>query len=473
MESVPTELLVKFLALLNGYEIAKCRRVSRRFDDIVRNTVLLQYLIELDAAGYEDRPNASALSIGERFEALRESQRLWMNADIQAEAQIGPFKIGSEVLGYGQQRCYSDLASVLFVEMQPATDHTVTRIHLALPQYCDAVHVVPEQDLLLTAYGTRLHLLSLATQKQHERASREVLHMQTEFGPSDKMCVLRDLLVILPNEHHLAVYRWTSGELLGTHTSLHTICDVRIANGDFILALTSHNNEQMAVEVLGLFNLWAPSILSHKARFMLPVLLPELFVDLDYPEITHTPKLWFNKSICGVEPTCPIMPSDGSFFIINVNCFFLVLVPSLSFLPALHHHGAEPLVIPWPKWGPNGTRVCEYYVDHPLYVIGTSVLMSDALWNFNPLTLNADSYSEDHGHVNYMPTKLDTDITLQEDVITCLPYQEIHYYLEATPDWSFEMEPYVVESLNGPKLVLEDSQWNNGHKILLHILKLH
>ncbi|CAL1714299.1 unnamed protein product [Somion occarium] len=270
MESVPTELLVKFLALLNGYEIAKCRRVSRRFDDIVRNTVLLQYLIELDAAGYEDRPNASALSIGERFEALRESQRLWMNADIQAEAQIGPFKIGSEVLGYGQQRCYSDLASVLFVEMQPATDHTVTRIHLALPQYCDAVHVVPEQDLLLTAYGTRLHLLSLATQKQHERASREVLHMQTEFGPSDKMCVLRDLLVILPNEHHLAVYRWTSGELLGTHTSLHTICDVRIANGDFILALTSHNNEQMAVEVLGLFNLWAPSILSHKKSLTPP-----------------------------------------------------------------------------------------------------------------------------------------------------------------------------------------------------------
>jgi hypothetical protein len=75
--TLPTEVLIKVLYELPLVDILLCRRVSKRFDHAITNSLLLQYRIELGIGALIDRPGKQ--STVERLEALRRYRFGWRN----------------------------------------------------------------------------------------------------------------------------------------------------------------------------------------------------------------------------------------------------------------------------------------------------------------------------------------------------------------------------------------------------------
>ncbi|KAH8101209.1 hypothetical protein BXZ70DRAFT_934960 [Cristinia sonorae] len=76
IEDVPTEIIEKIFLTADLQGLARCRQVCRRFNDIVSNSTLIQYRLELAADGLVDGP-PGGLTVGERLQALHARRNAW------------------------------------------------------------------------------------------------------------------------------------------------------------------------------------------------------------------------------------------------------------------------------------------------------------------------------------------------------------------------------------------------------------
>jgi hypothetical protein len=67
---LPGELLIQILSQLTLGELLSCKCVNRLLNEIVEESVVLQYVIETEAAGVRDNPR-SHLATAERLDRLR------------------------------------------------------------------------------------------------------------------------------------------------------------------------------------------------------------------------------------------------------------------------------------------------------------------------------------------------------------------------------------------------------------------
>ncbi|KAF9804393.1 hypothetical protein IEO21_09405 [Rhodonia placenta] len=76
--NLPPELLAYILAYLPLPGLAACLSVNRRLHDIIVSDVLLQYIVELRAAGVENNSSPSCrLTIADRLRMLRQREQAW------------------------------------------------------------------------------------------------------------------------------------------------------------------------------------------------------------------------------------------------------------------------------------------------------------------------------------------------------------------------------------------------------------
>lgn len=108
LDSLPTEILVEILSLLDAPEIATCRLVSffgsrprctsdltfihaqlcRRFDDIVCSNARLQYPIHLELANCVDDHPDHPSPVGVRLKRLLARQEAWKAQDFRKKRQL-------------------------------------------------------------------------------------------------------------------------------------------------------------------------------------------------------------------------------------------------------------------------------------------------------------------------------------------------------------------------------------------------
>ncbi|KAF8268331.1 hypothetical protein EI94DRAFT_1727955 [Lactarius quietus] len=79
MHSLPNELVSKILEHADYKTVTACRRLCRRFKDIVDMTVSLRYIVELGAAGMCDGP-LDTVGPAERLRKLEGSQAAWRSS---------------------------------------------------------------------------------------------------------------------------------------------------------------------------------------------------------------------------------------------------------------------------------------------------------------------------------------------------------------------------------------------------------
>jgi hypothetical protein len=74
--NLPPELLIRILSFLNLSDLSTCLDVNLLFRTLIRQSVLLQYLIAREAAGVDDNPNCK-LDIATRLQRLNKREYAW------------------------------------------------------------------------------------------------------------------------------------------------------------------------------------------------------------------------------------------------------------------------------------------------------------------------------------------------------------------------------------------------------------
>jgi hypothetical protein len=73
---LPPELIVHILYHLSPKDLLACRLISKYFNNIIQNSILLQYHLALNGAQAENNPY-SYLPTSEKLKALEDSEKAW------------------------------------------------------------------------------------------------------------------------------------------------------------------------------------------------------------------------------------------------------------------------------------------------------------------------------------------------------------------------------------------------------------
>ena len=86
--SLPAELLVGIVALLDIPDILTFCRVCRLANELVVNSATLQYIIALFATGMADEGRRSPLTTRDRLSYLSQREELWSSLDLKTERRV-------------------------------------------------------------------------------------------------------------------------------------------------------------------------------------------------------------------------------------------------------------------------------------------------------------------------------------------------------------------------------------------------
>ncbi|CAL1714288.1 unnamed protein product [Somion occarium] len=228
---LPIELLVQILSILDGAEIVRCKKISRYFKSIVDDNVLLQYIVELDAAGYYDirKPDVSLV---DRLKAFRNSQRAWrdprpkciiagMRTEIPSYARMVEISYRhSYSINYSMRnRSTSDCETAVgIVDTRPVLEFShpkFTREPLTVPTH-EGLRLSPDMDLMVAIQRDRFLFLTLEG-KPHPLAARPNFQSDTTiYSPRGWVDAAGSFVVLVQSDClGLSVYDWISGDVWG------------------------------------------------------------------------------------------------------------------------------------------------------------------------------------------------------------------------------------------------------------------
>ncbi|OCH87066.1 hypothetical protein OBBRIDRAFT_782191 [Obba rivulosa] len=409
---LPPELLIRILSYLDYVAIITCQQTCRLFRDLVATSSLLQYLIELGIAAYEDNPS-STVPLVDRLRLLKATQRAWNSLDFGPPRAIRvPFNpssiydLSAEVFLLGETQSTSqfpgtDAVRFIFLDQPGMTDTPPWRSVDLQQKIIDVGLAVHEHDLMaLVTYNTlsvqaaaiSIHLVQLSTGEYHPAAAQPcILVSEGSFIPGE--CVLSieivgDTLGILlnfpflravPRSSSFHIFNWKTGSLRFLREAPHGTYDAFVfLAADTIVLPNLHLNTLEICPVAPLSDDTDRS----------PAPLWTLY-HLELPPLSDTAipfRIW-----CRAEPNptgpptqrtaadrAPFRPDPASAIVLfNVFTFdgrhrlhtFSLLTHRTTLLrpppctaplepgdPAPHEPGDAPHV-PWPAWGPPACRL--------------------------------------------------------------------------------------------------------------------
>lgn len=254
MDLLPAEVLMSILGDLPLRDLCACQATCKRFNSFVRNTLPLQYRIELEAAGLLDGP-PGPLSTYQRMQLVLQRQRMWRTLKWTRK----------DVVPYATEDCLTyELFGRVFCQGKGSKGGATTRF-LAMTElpscYMDAPRryiidneqlgiavwdftMDPVQNLLILIEHThedsaapwRVHFRTLDSPGPHPRARSAVLEPILHSGHADlvesefSIKVHTNLVVILfrpmveGGSDHVFVWDWTTSRG----------CQPLVASGHFI-----------------------------------------------------------------------------------------------------------------------------------------------------------------------------------------------------------------------------------------------
>ncbi|EJC99542.1 uncharacterized protein FOMMEDRAFT_142765 [Fomitiporia mediterranea MF3/22] len=240
---VPFEIVISILSNLDWRTLVRCSAVCRFWQHVVRDTLSLQYKIELGANGLVDGP-ASKLTIPERLHLLRERKHAWDTLGfrrcsvIPTPGECHAYELVGGVFAKAMNP-YNDVGSAF--ALNPGSRHFT---FLSLPGkgrepdmivwndagiLCRDFGVDPTQDLIALVEqpdahkpSITVHLRTIPLNERHPAAAVPILSqpMRSSFdGAEIQIC--DDIIAILVRVHsipRLVIWQWTSGKLLVSET---------------------------------------------------------------------------------------------------------------------------------------------------------------------------------------------------------------------------------------------------------------
>ncbi|KAH9175676.1 hypothetical protein EDB89DRAFT_2066586 [Lactarius sanguifluus] len=225
LKILPNELITNILAALHYRDLASCIQVCRRMADIIRDSVLLQYHLELGRCGMNDGP-LSTLSILERRERLLAHDDAWKSLRWSAclnvfnfpdhgyyEANIAPGGILTFVSSRERR--------IIFVQIPSNLRGIPMRqweLSLSFVPHAPCALDLSEDILVVSQRNEfNLHFLSLSTGKPHPLAADPPLydplppfHQITHV----RISVAQNHVAVLIRDRKLRVWNWKTGQIL-------------------------------------------------------------------------------------------------------------------------------------------------------------------------------------------------------------------------------------------------------------------
>ncbi|KAG2068463.1 hypothetical protein BDR04DRAFT_1232783 [Suillus decipiens] len=409
--NITEELHCYILSFLPYNQILHCALICRTMHTIVKNSVELQYAIELGAQGLV-QVHPRTVSTAECLRMLREKKNAWSSFKLHVTKSIrldwlpGFCSLTHRQLGLASHsaevkcHCESDSEEDEYVTSKVIDTKTCTsdsandfpctwRKNDPAPGVSPANHYVDEThdlyvsvDILKTRPKRnsrfQINFRQLSTGKEHLLANGSQLVTVTR-APNKRLSsrrrmyrralvnVLEDRLAlygetIIKNEYRywsLHVWNWHEGvqadDIRVVGEGHHSLAEIRFLTKEKLLTFTRHNHiELYDVEDLSK----APQL---QARFALPCIGNMSFYDIRYPPVFHSASSCAYLATSDSHWIWTTNPADrvlclsdrgwGPLIVITARLFFMNIPP--SWFDATSEDG---LSIPWLSWGPQNTR---------------------------------------------------------------------------------------------------------------------
>ncbi|KAF8510527.1 hypothetical protein JB92DRAFT_2939190 [Gautieria morchelliformis] len=479
LDTLSNDVLIRVFNELDARDIRRCSLTCRFFHETIRDSMLLQYRLELAVAGLEDGGTECRLSIHERLAGLKTIEQGWAKLCFRQKITVTlprspKWKLRGGVLA---QDLAPEKASVMsFIQLPSAVRGTPVHTWQSdMEVNMRKFAIDPAQDLVvLVAWpeipgGQRhtflIHLRAMSTGARHPCATDPVLSCVPTL--LDTYCIfsiqiMGDFLAVLyytPGGYMrdlLYIWDWKTGQLLisleaspvGAHISF------------LFLSLRYFITVRCTSEPDGCYQ---PELVVYDFIAARPEgsMEPRLVRIYQLPRISQdtATRLFTLGSEPPSELPTSFYPTSCSHLLTVSMCFasfpeerhlrdFVLFVHTSSLLEEVDARtNAEQLTVPWENWGPLKTRMMpihDYRAD--CHVYGTRYIRPEALssanpyrlrmLDFNPLALQRDtslSPSEDESEPfsitivqDSQPTIIDEhESAFTQRVSTTLPYRDV------------------------------------------------
>ncbi|KDQ52599.1 hypothetical protein JAAARDRAFT_73074 [Jaapia argillacea MUCL 33604] len=375
--SLPTELLVRIFELLPLSHLLSCRIVSKQFDQVIKDSNSLRYLIELGSAAYVDDEHALSTSKSlALLKAHEEACRTCQSSSLTVVVSL-PY------------------AEAHFLSLRDGTPHPrapAPRLRLAISHACRPACLTGVMDdlLVVSVVDTigSMEVLEIITVKWD---SGEV-KSRIQSSPSDRMratcCIPNNCLLVAvdrssrspPTCPCILVYHITSESPILIAT--YELPSPRVVPRDFYLAFTFND-----------------------------------------------PQKWNrHKSFAGDQSQPFFTPATNSVIVLSFSyrsspMFSIVSLVSTFLSPVSNKTKGPEHTIPWPSWGPSSTR---WFDDEPwrlastagdCHTFGYRVAFLDRVLDFNPRKIARDSQV-------HQTSVIRGSTVVEGGIVSTLPYRE-------------------------------------------------
>jgi len=226
---LPVETLINIFALLDARHIVRCSAVCTYFKEVIGNSIVLQYNIELGICGYDGLSNSSGepAITAIRLEQLQRHIDSWNNLD-WAETRVKvPREFVVSVLSGGVYAMATN-TSVVCVQLPSRIRGTALRTWTLenVDPTLWSIAIDPPNDLLVFTsrtmrrgfYYSVAHIRTLSDNNPHPLAIHSVLdsddNLSPNFvthGPSRIMGRSLGIVRIYPDRKILEIWNWRTG----------------------------------------------------------------------------------------------------------------------------------------------------------------------------------------------------------------------------------------------------------------------
>ncbi|GJE98558.1 F-box protein [Phanerochaete sordida] len=470
LDRLSVEVVVEILAYLDYIDLLSCRRVSRKFDFIVTDTLALQYKIELGMIGYEDgSANSSLLS---RLASIQRERRAWKDLSLK---HVQSISVPSQ--DWIEARSHKDVISgripdhpgqldLMYLGSSFPEHERVRRIEF--DTRFDAHYIDPGQDLVILASLTqpldaagmrpspKVYLRTLTDQKPHPRARQSFIDLAsygfpaTSFVRRAKIQVSGAYLAFTVQKsltvEAIFVWHWPTCTILAALRSSHdTAYLTAFCTPDAHLLVNAYERGPrgggFGVHVFALHaDAEAPALLAAFA-------LPRLQWDFSsWLTCTFFPGYQKHAQLAGGGAAPASAHPALRLVQLRVDLQYTVYALLSTFLsPAVleDRHRRVPLRYAWSEWGPRGARVLRE--DEESIICGYKAVYPEYVLDFCPVTDPSDK----DDFVTRDETVLETTV-FAETVVTRLPFRKVP--LSLGPLARNEMQLFFRD-VDGPKIV--------------------
>ncbi|KAI0344765.1 hypothetical protein BDW22DRAFT_1088765 [Trametopsis cervina] len=244
----PSETLIHILSYLDWRQLVSAQRISRLFQELIRSSVELQYIIELgadDLVDNVDQDKCGLVTTQDRLTLLLDRRRRWRTLDWTYKASIslpyeyGDFKlIGGVFVGQVDNVTASSALLAIWPHTKSdlcadGTEQQQRAVGGDMPFWTKESAIDPTQDLLAlltrdVSLGIIVHLSTLSLRETHPLATISPLIFPTILSVTPQMGVSMSPLQIIGDiisvnffwgerytgHHYLHIFNWHTGALL-------------------------------------------------------------------------------------------------------------------------------------------------------------------------------------------------------------------------------------------------------------------